>query len=83
MDKRKIIVNSEGFKRGAIKNYDDLFKLSFQLSFYDTSKVNLLNLSLQDSLLAASKSLQQGLNIDLKKYDYDYYSILKKLAFRL
>ncbi len=76
---RMAILKSDAFKNGDKTAYEALFKLGFQISFYDTTKTRLLNLALQDSFLQAQKSLQYGLSIDINNYDRDYYPMLKDL----
>jgi proline iminopeptidase len=76
---RMDIMKSDAYKRGDKSAYEALFKLSFQASFYDTSKTKLLNLAIQDSFLQAQKSLQYGLSIDINNYDRNYYPLLISL----
>lgn len=70
------IVQSEAFKNGEAAAYQQLLKLSFKTSFFDTANMSKLNIVLQDDFLDASKMLMMGLKADGEAYNKDLYPML-------
>ena len=75
MTRRKGIIESEGFKNSKLVAYEDLFKLSFSLSFYDTSNLENLNFKLYGGFFERNKALQNFAGLK----EYNFYSFISEL----
>lgn len=73
------IVNSQAFKEGDPKVYEQLLKLSFKTSFADTANLSKLNLELPGNFLDANKMLVMGIQADRDAYNKDMYPLLAAL----
>lgn len=75
------LIHSEAFKNGDAATVEQLYKLNFKTSFFDTSNLSKLNLALPDGFLEANKMLMMGLQADIGAYDKDIYEFMPTLKF--
>lgn len=75
MAKRTELVSSESFTNRELQAYEDLFKLSFSLSFYDQQNLPELNFKLFEGFFERNTKMQYFKGLE----EYDYYPELKNI----
>ncbi len=79
LERQEEIVNSEAFKNGDPKAYEELLKLNFKTSFFKADSMSKLNLDVAENVGEAGKLLMMGLRADMENYNKDMYASLKSI----
>lgn len=69
---RKELIESKEFKNGTLAAYEDLFKLGFSLSFYDTTNLKNLNFKLYEGFFERNTALQNFTGLE----EYNFYPLI-------
>ena len=77
--RRKSIMESDAFRYGNLDSYEDLLRITYKTSFFDTMNVGKLDIILPDNFFQQNAHLMKGLYTDFKYYDINYYPELKAL----
>lgn len=77
LERQEEIMNSEVFKNGDPKAYEELLKLNFKTSFFNADSMSKLNLDVAENVAEAGKLLMMGLRADMENYSKDMYASLK------
>jgi proline iminopeptidase len=75
---RQQILDSDQFKSGSLSAYEQLFKLSFSLTFQDKSQADLLQLNLNKNFTTSQNLLKNFTGLEA----YDYLRLLTKNEFK-